>query len=89
MTGGGAFFGISILPDLKNSKKVAVYLDAGGLGLPERDYYLKTDEKSKETREKYKTHLANLFKLTGEAKNRLTQRPQRFWPLKHSLQRQC
>lgn len=64
MTGGGAFFGISILSDLKNSKKVAVYLDAGGLGLPERDYYLKTDEKSKETREKYKAHLASLFKLS-------------------------
>jgi putative endopeptidase len=64
MTGGGAFFGISILSDLKNSKKVAAYLDGGGLGLPERDYYLKTDEKSKETREKYKAHLANLFKLS-------------------------
>jgi putative endopeptidase len=66
MTGGGAFFGISVLSDLKNSKKVAVYLDAGGLGLPERDYYLKTDEKSKETREKYKAHLANLFKLSDK-----------------------
>ncbi|HEY5916380.1 MAG TPA: M13 family metallopeptidase N-terminal domain-containing protein, partial [Chryseolinea sp.] len=63
MTGGGAFFGLGIIPDLKDSKKVAVYINAGGLGLPERDYYLKTDEKSKETREKYKAHLANLFKL--------------------------
>ncbi len=70
MTGGGAFFGLSIIPDLKNSKKVAVYIDAGGLGLPERDYYLKTDEKSKETREKYKTHLANLFKLSGESQEK-------------------
>ncbi|HMG93127.1 MAG TPA: M13 family metallopeptidase [Chryseolinea sp.] len=66
LTGGGAFFGMSIIPDLKNSKKVAVYIDAGGLGLPERDYYLKADEKSKETREKYKAHLTNLFKLAGE-----------------------
>ena len=90
MTGGGAFFGISVLSDLKNSKKVAVYLDAGGLGLPERDYYLKTDEKSKETREKYKAHLANLFKLSEKDRTiRLKQRQQRFWPLKHNLHRQC
>ena len=68
MTGGGAFFGIQHFSDLKNSKKVAVYVDAGGLGLPERDYYLKNDEKSKETREKYKDHIANLFKLSGEVR---------------------
>ena len=49
LTGGGAFFGISIIPDLKNSKRMAAYLDAGGIGLPERDYYLNKDEKSKET----------------------------------------
>ena len=45
---------------------MAAYLEAGGLGLPERDYYLKEDEKSKETREKYKEYIANLFKLAGE-----------------------
>lgn len=72
LTGGGAFFGISIIPDLKNSKKMAVYLDAGGIGLPERDYYLNKDEKSKETREKYKTYLRTLFELTGESQQKAT-----------------
>ena len=66
LTGGGAFFGLSVIPDLKNSKKMAAYVESGGLGLPERDYYLNNDEKSKETREKYKEHLTNLFKLSGE-----------------------
>jgi putative endopeptidase len=66
LTGGGAFFGLTVIPDLKNSKKMAAYIEAGGLGLPERDYYLNEDEKSKETREKYKEHVANLFKLSGE-----------------------
>lgn len=65
-TGGGAFFGFSVIPDLKNSKKMAAYIEAGGLGLPERDYYLNQDEKSKETREKYKIYIANLFKLAGD-----------------------
>lgn len=66
ITGGGAFFGFSVFPDLKNSKKMSAYIESGGLGLPERDYYLNVDDKSKETREKYKTFLTNLFKLAGE-----------------------
>ena len=69
-TGGGAFFGLGIYPDLKNSKRMAAYLEAGGLGLPERDYYLKDDAKSKETREKYKEHIANLFKLAGRVRGK-------------------
>jgi putative endopeptidase len=63
LTGGGAFFGLGILPDLKNSKKMGAYLGSGGIGLPERDYYLKDDAKSKETREKYKEYLTKLFTL--------------------------
>lgn len=73
LTGGGAFFGISIIPDLKNSNKIAAYIDAGGLGLPERDYYMKTDAKSVETRERYKTYIANLFKLAGETDEKSAQ----------------
>lgn len=65
LTKGDAFFGIFILPDLTNSEKVVPYLAAGGLGLPERDYYLKTDTKSKEIRDTYKEHLSNLFELLG------------------------
>lgn len=72
MTGGGAFFGFSTFPDLKNSKKMAAYIDAGGLGLPERDYYLNTDAKSKETREKYKVYISNLFKLAGDTEEKAT-----------------
>jgi putative endopeptidase len=66
LTGGGAFFAFNVYPDLKNSKKMAAYLESDGLGLPERDYYLNEDAKSKETREKYKEFIANLFKLAGE-----------------------
>lgn len=66
LTGGGAFFSFGILPDLKNSRKMAAYLGSGGIGLPERDYYLKADEKSKETRERYKEFIAKLFVLSGD-----------------------
>ena len=41
-------------------------VDAGGLGLPDRDYYVKTDAKSVETRERYVAHVAKMFELLGE-----------------------
>lgn len=62
-TGYGPFHGISSFPDLKNSNINGLYITAGGLGLPNRDYYTKTDEKSVEIREKYLVHLANILDL--------------------------
>lgn len=62
-TGYAPYHGISAFPDLKNSKINALYVSAGGLGLPNRDYYTKTDEKSIDIREKYLAHLANMLEL--------------------------
>lgn len=67
LEGGGAFFGFSVFSDLMDSKTNAAYLGAGGLGLPERDYYLKTDDKSKETRLKYLDHVRTMMQLAGES----------------------
>ncbi|MGB4972933.1 MAG: M13 family metallopeptidase N-terminal domain-containing protein, partial [Cyclobacteriaceae bacterium] len=67
LEGGGAFFGFSVFPDLMDSKTNAAYLGSGGLGLPERDYYLKTDDKSKETRIKYLQHVMKMLQLSGES----------------------
>lgn len=64
---GNAFFGLSVSVDRKNSQQNMIYISAGGLGLPERDYYLKTDDKSRETREKYLDHVASMFQLVGES----------------------
>jgi putative endopeptidase len=44
-----------------------VGIGAGGLGLPDRDYYTKTDAKSQETRQKYVEYMAHLLVLAGEA----------------------
>src|SRR5688572_3205839 len=49
----GFFFGFGSGQDFENSAQVIAFATAGGLGLPDRDYYLKDDEKSKEVREKY------------------------------------
>jgi endothelin-converting enzyme/putative endopeptidase len=51
--------------DLADSTQVIAFLDAGGLGLPDRDYYLKTDARSATLREKYVRHVARMFALLG------------------------
>jgi len=68
LRGGTVFHNLAVFPDLKKSNVNTLYIVADGLGLPERDYYLKDDEKSKETRERYVEHLSNLFELAGDAK---------------------
>jgi putative endopeptidase len=65
LEGGGAFFGLAIFPDLKNSNRMSPYFGSGGIGLPERDYYLKQDAKSKETRDKYKEYVVKMLVLSG------------------------
>ena len=53
--------------DYKNSSQVIAEVDEGGLGLPDRDYYLKTDAKSVELRQAYVTHVQKMFELLGDA----------------------
>lgn len=60
------FFGMYVDIDAKNSSQYALYLVQGGLGLPDRDYYFRTDAKSVETRAKYKEHIAKVFELGGD-----------------------
>ena len=52
--------------DYGDSSQVIAFAFAGGLGLPDRDSYLKTDAKSKDVRAKYVAHIANTFKLLGD-----------------------
>src|SRR6476660_4257968 len=53
--------------DFKNAKEVIAQADQGGLSLPDRDYYLKDDPKSVELRKAFVEHVANTFKLLGDA----------------------
>tara|TARA_R110002050_G_scaffold204327_1_gene339570 strand:+ start:57462 stop:59531 length:2070 start_codon:yes stop_codon:yes gene_type:complete len=63
--GGGSFFGFAIFPNVKNSNVKASYLAQDGLGLPDSDYYTKTDEKSVTIQNKYKEYIANLLRIKG------------------------
>ncbi len=53
--------------DPDNSEQVIADVSQGGLGLPDRDYYTKTDPKSKEIRERYVQHVQKVFELVGDS----------------------
>jgi putative endopeptidase len=62
-----AVFGFGGAQDFKNSQAVIAQAVQGGLGLPDRDYYTKDDEKSRQTREEYQKHVARMFELLGDS----------------------
>lgn len=64
--GDGALFGFYISPDDKNSNLERAHFDQGGLGLPNRDYYFKTDSTSQAIRKAYVAYLGTLLRLSGE-----------------------
>ena len=62
-----AAFHFSPHPDLKNSQRMIGLLSQGGLGLPDRDYYLKSDAKTEAVRAAYVAHVEKMLTLLGEA----------------------
>ncbi|HJQ30551.1 MAG TPA: M13 family metallopeptidase [Pyrinomonadaceae bacterium] len=61
-----ALFGFGSSPDFKNSSMQIGGAGQGGLSLPNKDYYSKTDEKSVKLRADFVQHVANMFKLLGD-----------------------
>ena len=59
-------FGFTGQQDFDNASLMVGAIDQGGLSLPNRDYYLNTDDKSKELLTKYRTHIQKMFVLAGE-----------------------
>lgn len=62
--GNNSIMGLRVAPDNKNSQVNILHAGQSGLGLPDRDYYFKTDESTVGIQEAYKTYLATLFDLT-------------------------
>ena len=63
---GGSIVTTAISPDAKNSNAYVVTASQAGLGLPDRDYYLRDDPALAATREAYKKYLAAMLSLLGE-----------------------
>ena len=64
--GGAGFFGFGVRPDAKDSNMNSGTLGAGRLGLPDRDYYVKDDEDSKNKRQKYVEHISRMLQYLGD-----------------------
>jgi putative endopeptidase len=65
--GVNSLFDFSSGQDAKDATQVIAQADQAGLGLPDRDYYLKSDDKTVETRQKYQQHVQKMFELLGES----------------------
>ncbi|MBI5405447.1 M13 family metallopeptidase [Candidatus Kaiserbacteria bacterium] len=63
--GSGGIWGIGIDQDMKDSEKYIIHLGQGGLGMPDRDYYIKDDAESRRVRSAYEKHLVRLLELAG------------------------
>jgi putative endopeptidase len=64
--GGAVPFRFGSGQDIKDSSRVIAQASQGGLGMPERDYYLRDDEKSRQLRADYLQHVARMFTLAGD-----------------------
>ncbi|HEY8020551.1 MAG TPA: M13 family metallopeptidase [Thermoanaerobaculia bacterium] len=64
--GGSTLFRFGSVQDFRDATKVVANADQGGLGLPDRDFYLKTDAKSAELRKAYLAHVQRMLELAGD-----------------------
>ena len=65
--GANVVFRFGSAQDIKDSNRVIAAASQGGLGMPDRDYYLRDDDKSKQLRTDYVQHVAKMFELAGDA----------------------
>ncbi len=63
--GVAPLFSMVAYQDEKNSEQVTLHFYQGGIGLPDRDYYFNTDERTKKIREEYPNHVAKMLELSG------------------------
>lgn len=66
LIGVDALFNFGSMQDYTDSSQVIGYASQGGLGLPDRDYYLNTDKKFQTIRAFYQTHIEKMFELLGD-----------------------
>jgi endothelin-converting enzyme/putative endopeptidase len=66
LAGYGPLFGVDAMQDLKDSSRVIAGLDQGGLGLPDRDYYVEENERMRAIRAGYLAFVETMFTLWGE-----------------------
>lgn len=83
--GMNPLFAMYVGPDDKQVTKNICNLFQGGLGLPDRDYYLKTDARETEIRQKYVAHITNMLQLSGETSEEAGKHAQTIMALETKL----
>ncbi|MEJ5368183.1 MAG: M13 family metallopeptidase [Bryobacteraceae bacterium] len=78
----GALFA---LPDLKNSKEMIANIGAGGISLPDRDYYFREDPRSQQIREEFLRHVERMFVLMGEPQDKAAAAAQKVMAFEKDL----
>jgi endothelin-converting enzyme/putative endopeptidase len=84
---GGLLFGFSSNQDFADSTQVIAFASAGGLGLPDRDYYLKDDDRSKQIRAEYRLHVARTFALLGDTPEAAARQAEKVMEIETALAR--
>jgi putative endopeptidase len=80
-----AFFSFGEQQDFKDARKQIAVVDQGGLGLPERDYYLRTGAAAEKTRQQYVQHMTTILKLMGEPDAKAASDAQKIMQLETAL----
>jgi putative endopeptidase len=80
-------FRFSAQNDIKNSTMVIAAISQAGLGLPDREYYLRDDEKFRNIRREYVSHLTRMFELAGSERAKAATDAERVMSLETQLAR--
>ncbi len=80
-----AWFSFGEQQDFKDARKQIADVDQGGLGLPERDYYLRTGDAAETTRKQYVLHVAKMLSLAGEPDDKTAADAQKIMDLETAL----
>jgi putative endopeptidase len=82
---GAPLFRFYVTQDEKISNKIAVYISQGGLSLPDRNYYVDTDPRTVSIRQKFVTHLENMFSIMGYSSDKAKIAADKFMKLETSI----
>jgi endothelin-converting enzyme/putative endopeptidase len=83
--GVNAFFGYGEQQDFKDATKQIAFVQQGGLGLPEKDYYLRTGDKDVQIRTQYLAHVAKMLTLAGSTPEQAKQDAENIMTLETAL----
>lgn len=83
--GYGGAFGFGSTPDPRDARHAIAYATQGGLGLPDRNYYLRTDAEAQSLRARYLASIARMFVLAGDSSTTAAARATRVLALETAL----